>query len=159
MTTLAAKAPAGREWEHVCTQHRDGVTIEHYRLGLIYVTSSLQDAESPTGNGTVPQWLVAISATGKRPKAHHVRRALRAFGMVGAELDSHHPGVACHYWLPVDPAHRVDCQCKTDEDTIVEPDGYRWQNPRAGEGECRGCELEALLGRPCPIHTTKTVAP
>lgn len=28
--------------------------------------------------------------------------------------------------------------------------GYTWTTPH--EGGCRGCEFEAMSGRPCPIH-------
>lgn len=67
-----------------------------------------------------------------------------------SEVDNHHPGVAVHLWLPVDPAHRVTCECKDDEQTITEPDGYTWTTPVGGP--CRGCELQQLLGHPCTVH-------
>jgi hypothetical protein len=93
---------------------------------------------------------VSISNHGKRAKQKQIRRALRAFGMVGAEQDNHHPGNVRSFWRPLDPERRVDCQCKVDEQIIVEPDGYTWTNPV--DGDCRGCELEQLMGRPCPLH-------
>jgi hypothetical protein len=129
------------------------LSASQWRSGPVRVTSALEDAEYPDGIGGGPQWHISISAMGKRPKEHHVRRALRAFGMVSAEEDNHHPGVARHFWMPVDPAHRVECQCKTDEDVIVDPDGYEWTNPKPESGEeCRGCEFEKMRGKPCPIH-------
>lgn len=124
-------------------------------LGPIMVLSELAVAEYPDGSGEGPQWLVSISAGGKRAKPKQIRRALRAFGMEGAEQDNHHPGNVRNYWRPVDETKRVDCQCKTDE-TIDERDGYTWTNPV--EGQCRGCELETLLGRPCPLHAVEAVA-
>lgn len=121
-----------------------------WRSGPIMVMSELVDAEYPDGSGHGPQWLVSISSKGKRPKPKQVRRALRAFGMVGAEEDQHHPGIARHFWRPLDPARRVDCQCKVDEETIEDGDGYRWTTPV--DGPCRGCEYRELTGSPCPIH-------
>jgi hypothetical protein len=155
------KRPRGLDWQRIDDMRQpDGVLIERWRSGPILVGSSLQDCEAPDGNGTTQQWLVSISNSGKRPKPHHVRRVLRAFDMVGAESDAHHPGVAVHYWLVCDPERRVACQCKTDEDVIVEPDGYAWTNPKPDTGEaCRGCEFQAMYGKPCPLHSAPTVTP
>lgn len=117
----------------------------------VRVISALQLADLPDGSGEIgPQWHISISNKGKRPKTTFT--TLRAFGMAGAEEDNHHPGIARHFWMPVDPARRVDCECKEVEETIVEPDGYRWQNPKEGDGECRGCEFERMMGKRCPIH-------
>lgn len=146
--------PKGTGWREGVRIRDVGLVFHH---GDITVISSLVDAEYPDGNGTGPQWHVSLSFKGKRPKEHHVRRALRAFGMVGAEEDNHHPGVARHFWRPVDPTRRVDCQCKEDEDVIVEPDGYTWTNPNDGS-PCRGCELQKLLPhRRCPLHDERKV--
>ena len=98
------------------------------------------------------QWHISVTRRGERPTATDVLKALRAFGLVGAEEDNHHPGAARHFWLVVDPARRVTCDCKEDEVTVREPDGYTWTNPQPGEGECRGCEMQKLLGKACPIH-------
>jgi hypothetical protein len=119
------------------------------RAGL-HVISALEVASYPDGQGEGPQWHVSVSKGGKRPKDKELRAALRAFGMVGAEEDNHHPGVARHLWLPVDPSRRVDCECKEEEALITEPDGYKWTNPR--EGRCRGCAIAPLTGKPCPLH-------
>jgi hypothetical protein len=122
--------------------------------GPILVISELVLAELPDGSGIGEQWLVSVSRRGKRPKPHDVRKALRAFGMVGAEQDNHHPGVAHHYWRPVDPERRVDCECKADERIVTDADGYQWTTPV--DGPCRGCELEGLTGKPCPLHPKET---
>ncbi len=115
------------------------------------VISALELAELPTGSGIGPQWHVSVSQSGVLPTQAQVDRALRSFRMVGAEEDNHHPGNARHFWMPVDPAARVDCECKATEVT-VETAGYRWTNPKDGDGDCRGCEIAALMRRPCPIH-------
>jgi hypothetical protein len=146
------RTPKSSDWTELPSQVIGGVLHLGFRSGPISVLSSIQLAELPGGNGAVgPTWLVSVSHRGKRPKPHHVARALRAFGMTEAEEDNHHPGNSRHYFLPVDPAFRGVCECKTTEDVIVERDGYRWTNPK--NGPCRGCEGTALTGRPCPIHT------
>ena len=71
--------------------------------------------------------------------------------MLDAEQDNHHPGGACHFFQPVDPARRRDCECKVTEVVVTEPDGYQWTNP--SDGPCRGCELGKLIpSKPCPLH-------
>lgn len=153
MAELRERRPAGRDWIEIRSPLKPtSRSIAHsaWRSGPILVTSELAELELPDRSGIGLQWQIAISANRKRPKPHHVRRALRAFGMQAAEQDNHHPGVAQHFFLVVDPAHRVDCECKTDEEIIIEPDGYRWTNPI--EGECRGCTIAPLTGKPCPIH-------
>jgi len=123
-----------------------------WTFGPLRVISTLTLAELPDGSKEIgPQWHISITDAGKRPKPKQVRRALRAFDMVGAEEDNHHPGNARHFWMPVDSARRVDCECKADEVTIVEPDGYRYTNPH-DPAECRGCEFQRLTGKPCPLH-------
>ena len=150
------KRPAGREWIEVPYPiARDPVEVpagSAWHSGPITVTSSLIVADMPDGVGTGLQWLVSITDQGKRPKPHHVRRALRAFSMTEAELDNHHPGNGLHYFLVCDPARRVACECKADEVTVTDPDGYQWTTPAEGEGECRGCKFQRVAGKPCPIH-------
>ena len=161
---LRERAPTGSEWSqytvHGLAAELRALSFSCWRSGPIRVISALENAEYPDGAGFGPQWHISITNAGKRPKPHHVRRALRAFGMVGSEEDNHHPGNARHFWLPVDPAHRVDCQCKAEEQTLVEPDGYTWTNPRPGTGEdCRGCEMGRILGKPCPVHPAGGATP
>lgn len=116
--------------------------------------STLEEVELPGGEGlTGPTWHLSVSRLGKRPRERDVEHALRDFELVGAEEDNHHPGGARHFFLPVDPAYQGQCECKTTEDVIVEPDGYAWTNPKPAAIEaCRGCEFERLRGKPCPIH-------
>lgn len=126
-----------------------------WQRGATCVLSSLDDAELPDRSGIGLQWHISISRIGRggattRPHWNDVRAALRAFRMARAEEDNHEPGNARHFWMPLDPAHRVDCECKTDEQVIVEPDGHRWTNPI--DGPCRGCTSAPITGRPCPLH-------
>jgi len=150
------KRPIDKRWKRISTPpstlwDSNVLACSAWRLARgTTVISSLLNAELPDGSGIGLQWHISISNRGERPKT--VGTVLRAFGMSDAEEDNHHPGAARHFFLPLDPAHRVDCECKETEDTIVEPDGYRWTNPKPGTGPCRGCELEAAIGKPCPIH-------
>lgn len=128
-----------------------------WQLGPIRVVSTLDMAELPDRSGVGPQWHVSVTSDAHRPHQKEVRKALRAFGMAGSEVDNHEPGNAEHFWLPVDPAHRVDCECKTDETVVVEPDGHRWSNPK--NGPCSGCRLERLIGKPCSIHQVHQPSP
>lgn len=155
---MTASAPLrerlpGPGWSTVSVPLPPAESVSAWTDGHVTVISALELAEAPDGRGdAIPQWHVSISERGRRPSKGGLRRALRAFGMVGTEEDNHHPGVARHFWLPVDKARRVSCQCKDDEDVVREPDGYVWTNPRAGEGPCRGCEIASMTGKPCSIH-------
>lgn len=141
-------------WVPVHARAAQGRCYIGWQYRDVCVISTLDHAELPGGDGVVgPQWHVSISRVSvsgqKRAGATQVRLALRAFGMVGAEEDNHHPGLARHFWLPVDPAYRGVCECKAEEVVVVEPDGYTWQNDPLS---CRGCEFHATHGHPCPIH-------
>lgn len=151
------RRPRGSEWHEVFipgdASDVADIAASAWVSGPLRVISALSMAELPDGSGEVgPQWHISITRKGKRPKPTDVRRALRAFGMVGTEEDNHHPGNARHFWLPVDPARRVECECKATEVNVTDADGYRWTNEPAPE-LCRGCELEGLIGKPCPLHT------
>lgn len=161
MKALTEKLPALPGWTEVDGAERmlrPGCwAVSAWQNGSTCVVSALEIAEYPDGKGVGPQWHVSVSRAGPvkngRPHTHDMRRARRAFGMQRAEEDNHHPGIANHLWLPVDPAHRVDCQCKEDEAIVVEADGYTWTNPR--DGACRGCEFAGLVGRPCQLHAAE----
>lgn len=156
--TIEERKPRGAGWLHV--HHPvDGRPAEGefarsiWRYGKILAISAVGNFEMPDGDGVGLQWHVSISRSGRRPSPADVRKALRSFGMEGAEEDNHEPGNARHFWLVVDPARRVACQCKTDEDVIVEPDGHRWTNPKPETGEaCRGCLTSPITGQLCPLH-------
>lgn len=137
-----------------------GAKLPHAELwtrGRLRVMSSLDIAELPDKSGIGPQWHVSVSRYPDRASKAEVQRALRDFDMIGAEQDNHEPGCAKHFWLPVDAAHRVECECKQDEAQVVEQDGHVWSNALE-PGECRGCVLERAAGRPCPLHTDGSVA-
>lgn len=146
-----AKRPKSREWRLSHKVKTIRGFAQAYTKGKLLALSECTIAVYPDSEGVGPQWLVSFSVGGKkRIDGKELRRALANFDMADAEEDNHHPGVARHFWKPVDPAHRVECQCKSDETLVVDSDGYTWSNAR--EGLCRGCEYEALIGKPCPIH-------
>jgi hypothetical protein len=157
--TYAERQPPGQEWQQIDDRHlprQDGtLEMSAWRSGPIVVISAVNMAELPDKSGVGPQWMISITARGKRAKPHHIRRALRAFKMEGAEEDNHHPGNVRSFWLPLDPRHRVECECKEEEATITEPDGYKWTNPH--DGACRGCEYESMFGKPCPLHSEAAI--
>lgn len=119
----------------------EAIAASQWRRRAVSVISALEVADYPRGGGAGPQWHVSIAAgVGegelRRVTAAELRVALVAFGMVGAEEDNQ---------------RRADCECKDDEVTVTEPDGYTWTNPH-DPAECRGCELAGELGKVCPIH-------
>lgn len=151
MADLREMRPKGRDWaETTCPASIEGIARSAWRSGPLLAFSTLVEADLPDGSGVGLQWHLSVSCAGARPTNQEVKRALRAFKLKGAEEDNHHPGVARHFWRPVDAKHRVTCECKASEETIREADGYTWTNPR--DGACRGCEFERLLGKPCPLH-------
>lgn len=140
------------------------ISISAWMRRGLFMISALELADAPDGGGDViEQWHVSMSKrnhandiASKRPTDEECRQALACLGLTGAEEDNHHPGVARHFWMPVDPARRVDCECKTDETTHVAPDGYRWTSPI---NDCSGCAYRELMreqnvSAPCPIHDT-----
>lgn len=142
----------------------DSMTLaaSRWKRGSVLAISTLDLAELPGGGGEAgPTWHLSVSRAGKRPRPRDVDKALRDFDMREAEEDNHHPGVARHFFLPVDPAFRGVCECKTTEDVIVEPDGYTWTNPKPNDFKegCRGCDFERLRGKPCPLHRRQERAP
>ena len=128
------------------------LSISAWTDGQATVISALEMTEAPDGShDIIATWHISVSERGKRPRPRVLRRALAAFGMLGVEQDNHHPGHACHFFQPVDPARRRGCECKVTEVVVTEPDGYQWTNP--SDGPCRGCELAKLLpGQPCSLH-------
>jgi hypothetical protein len=154
MTT--ERRPISREWretEAPAFLRRDPntVALSRWQRGAVVVLSTLIECELPDGSGrTGLTWHASISRLGKRPRPRDVEHFRRDFGLLEAEEDNHHPGGARHFFMPLDPSERRDCECKATETIIREPDGYQWTNPV--DEPCRGCEFSRLRGKPCPIH-------
>ena len=64
----------------------------------------------------------------RRPTDPELAFVRAEFDIEDAEEDNHSPGVARHLFLPLHlPRGSVGvCECKADEEQVVEPDGYRW---------------------------------
>lgn len=124
-----------------------------WQRGPLRVISTVDVAEYPDGKGTGPQWHLSVAIAGmeRRPSAVEMKLVRRAFEMLDAEEDNHEPGNARHLFLPIDKAHRVDCECKASEVQVVDPDGHRWTTPK--DGPCTGCEMTGITGRPCTLHS------
>ncbi len=137
----------------------------HRRQKLVAL-SSVGPMQAPDGSGDIiDTWHLSVAArvvnaAGKqepvRPTVEQFEHLLDTWAITEFEIDNHHPGSAQHLMIPVDPARRVDCECKANETVIVEPDGYTWTNPV--DGPCRGCEHERMTGRPCPLHPNPVTA-
>lgn len=71
---------------------------------------------------------IAVRDHQRRASDAEIEYILRAFDMADAEEDNHSPGVARHFFRPIHlPAGQTSiCDCKSDETTVIEPDGYRW---------------------------------
>lgn len=132
------------------------ISISAWQRRGVFLISSLELAEAPDGRkDVIPQWHVSMSKPGLgRCSDVECQQALACFGLTGAEEDNHHPGVARHFWMPVDPKRRVDCECKSDETVHTDVDGYKWSQP---VDACAGCDYEKMMApqglvAPCPIH-------
>lgn len=142
-------------------KHRTkAMPFDHKAIGLsvwkrsgVVVISALENAHAPDGSlDVIPQWHLSVSHSGARASDEVVRQTLASFDMTGTEEDNHHPGTARHFWMPVDPRRRVECECKSDETITVEPDGYTWSHDP--EQECPWCTM-IKIGKTdivCPNH-------
>ncbi|KKM86853.1 hypothetical protein LCGC14_1274790 [marine sediment metagenome] len=103
-----------------------------YRRGSVVVFSQVAPMKAPDGSDDVlPTWLVSVSQRDRSmPTDETMEIVRRAFGMLTAEEDNHLSGISRDLFMVVDPARRVDCECKEDEITIERPDGYRYTQPR-----------------------------
>ena len=152
------KEPRSAGWKRIGEiQNRYGRALLFER-GRFRALSTLDEMELPQSGGKVgPTWHVSVSRRGRRrPTPAELRPILRDFDMLDAEEDNHMPGRARHFFLPVDPRYRGVCDCKETEETLVEADGFRWQNATDGS-RCGGCAFEEISGKPCEIHSRLVV--
>ncbi len=160
LPALIERRPASNLWVELEVPFKTPFNTTHVSMWKhpsgSRVISALEMAEYPDGSGEIGlQWHVSIARPAARASQRDVDRALLAFGMKGTEEDNHEPGNARHFWLPVDPTRRVECECKVTEVVNVDPDGHRWSNPIEGQTDpvhCRGCESAPITGRACPLH-------
>lgn len=131
--------PTGYRW------HYDGEWTAHARRRCEspnvsawrgYGLEVLADRIEAEYRGVVgPQIHVSVAVKGHARRASDEEMALvrRDFDVEDGEEDNHSPGKARHLFLPLHLPRGTTglCECKADEETIVEPDGYVWQKPRA----------------------------
>ena len=131
------KRPFGAGWEEIeAPEHlrSESVAVPAWANGRFVAISSLIIVPHHSGN-VGPEWIISISRRGsRRPRPRETRRLLRDFGMWPCEEDNHEPGIARKFWLPLDPAERGICECKADEEQVVESDGYTWSRLRQDGG-------------------------
>jgi len=153
-TPREARPKRGSGWTQTASHSpADALASSWWTRNGVSVGSELVIAKYPRGEGVGPQRHVSVSAgnRGGGLNRAELRAVLRDFGALGWEEDNHHPGIARHFWRPLDERERVTCECKATETVVTESTGYRWTNPT--DGPCRGCEFERTVGLPCPIHT------
>lgn len=154
----APKTPRGSGWTSVEPLPGHGAprwlflvegTIEAPAVGILVVSTLdvIENAKAgPDVGGTHLEWHVSVSrqrwryiprglAQPEHATDDDCKRALDAFRMRGCFEDNHArpngaAGNARNFWLAVDPAHRIDCECKETEELIVLPDGYTFTRPR-----------------------------
>lgn len=126
--------------------------------GKLNAISELCIADHPDGDGSGLHFHISFTAKGKHADTRPVLRALKAFGLSEAREDNHEPGAARNFWLPVDPAHRVDCECKTTEQQMVERNGHAWSAAH-DVSKCGGCLLQSIGGPICPAHGDREARP
>ena len=130
------KRPISPVWVNIPTPSHivaDSIAVSTWVNGPFVVISSLITVEHHSGN-VGPEWLISISRRRRqsnRCNSRESRRVLRQFGMYPAEEDNHEPGMARKFWLPVDPAERGVCECKTNEEQVRESDGYTWSRRKS----------------------------
>lgn len=141
--------PAWARWEYngLFRHHVDGVmTVAHvWQRGRIRVLSSAVWADFRG----VPQWhfLISVSAGGGYPTDDELARARKDFGMQPADEDNHESGAGVRKlflpmaWRPGDPS---TCECKTTEQSVVEPSGYTWQTEHGADLEAKRIEQAAI---------------
>lgn len=138
LLALGERRPTSPKWQTNKTfevvakaMNGEGYGTSAYTVGRLRVVSQLIVCDYPDGDGQGPTWIVSISRKGRRiATTEECRRLLRHLGIGQAEEDNHEPGIARKFWWPLDPAKRVECQCKETEETVIEPSGMRWQRKR-----------------------------
>lgn len=126
-----AKRPKGDAWRFYRQFHAHGFPVDIWLCGDLSVCSSREPLEDKRTGLVLPTFQVSVSKNRARPDDEAVRSALADFDMEGADEDNHSPGIARHFWLIDDGrTKQPECECKETEETIVEPDGFKWQKER-----------------------------
>lgn len=129
------KSPPAWKWKQEPPPWRQPDAPDVYLRGRLLVMSDFAVMEFRGEER--PQFMLSISASGaggrRRATDAEVTQALRDFGMDGAEEDNHQPGIIRMFFLLADPRpgeEGIQCDCKEDEQVVVEPDGFRWSRTK-----------------------------
>lgn len=125
--------PKGNAWALRSCFSVNGEIVHKWANGAIIACASWHTGATSKNTGLiVATRQVSVSVADDRPSDDVVRGVLADFGIEGAEEDNHSSGVARHFWLDEGQTVQPECECKATEETVVEPDGYRWQRPKGG---------------------------
>jgi hypothetical protein len=104
-----------------------------WRSRGLYVITDLVEADYRGEVCKQNHLSVSVAGVMRRATNAEMARVRADFDMEDAEEDNHSPGVARHLFLPLHlPRGSVGvCDCKEDEEQVVEPDGYRWSRAKA----------------------------
>lgn len=141
---MARNTKARRPAQRLGWLKRASIVGEAWQGQGLFVISQVADVET---NGVSREtWIVSVTKQGalRRPTDDEMRRVRVIFGMIGADEDNHYPGRSRTLFMAVDPLYRAVCECKVEETTVVESDGYRWQDD--GTREALRVPLETLWG-------------
>jgi len=132
MLSAGAKRPTSSAWKYLDRMRANGFDVDRWLCDGLVACSSRAPLPDKRSGLYLPTFQVSVSFNGARPNDEQVRSALADFGIEGAEEDNHSPGIARHFWLVDDGrARQPECECKTTEARVVEPDGYVWQKDRS----------------------------
>lgn len=127
-------------WEQLADVRVAGQTLERYFDGTLLVLSGSADMEYR--GLIVPTFHVSVSVpfSNRRATDAEVEVVRRAFDMQDAEEDNHSSSVHRNLFRPAHlPKGTVGiCECKEDEETVVESDGFQWQRKKREHSSNRG---------------------
>jgi len=142
---MALSTKARRPAQRIGWLRRASIVGEAWQGQGLFVISQVADVET---NGVMREtWIVSVTTQGalRRPTDEEMRRVRVVFGMQGADEDNHFPGRSRTLFMAVEAKYRAICECKVEESTVVEADGYRWQDDGTRERFRR--PLEKMWGK------------
>lgn len=110
-----------------------GAETHAWQLGHICVLTSAERVEY-RGKIVAHNHLSVSVILDRRPTNREIEMVRHDFDMEDAEEDNHLPGRIRNLFLPLHlPRGTVGiCDCKADEEQMVEPDGFTWSKKRHG---------------------------
>lgn len=123
-----------RQWWHNAQLAVDGADTHVWQWGFVKVLSSRTWTEYQGEFCWHNHVSVSVDPRiGDRPVDKIMGAVREDFDMVDAEEDNHQPGRIRNLFLPLHLARGTVgvCDCKSDETTVVEPDGFTWSRSKA----------------------------